>query len=1140
MIKEFLEKKGFLAFVIIQFFNSFKDNFFNTAVITTVTLTSFKFNNPVDPKIVTYAVGAIFISPFLFFSSFAGELTDKNSKPKVIRMLKIAEFATALIAAIGFHLADVYIISAVLFMAGIQSTMFGPVKYSIIPELVGREYLLKANAIVEASSFIGILMGAIIGSTMAIKVSHPVFLTIFMIIVSAVGFFCSVKLPNLRVSAPNLQINKNFISSSYLAIKKVYEKPVLFLTIIGISWFWLLGHVYITTLAIVTRDILKGHSFLYTFFLSTFTVGIAAGSFTCTKIQKRRLSFGYILGSLLLITFFMYDYSNFIVKSAFHEYHSLAEFLSRTKNIRLTLDLFFISFFGGIYSVPLYTLLQRYTSRQSRSRVIGANNIMNAVFVIFASLMLMFVEKVLGVPLTVFFKFFALMNLAVIIYLCMLEPVSALKYALRRVLSVLFRIEIKGFENYYRSGKRTLIVANHESYLDPILLAIFLPDQITFAINTYQSQRWFIKPVLKLVNAFPIDPSKPIAIKELIKVVKSNKHVVIFPEGRITTTGSLMKIYEGPAMIALKSKANILPIRIKGAGYSIFSRMQDKRKIKLFPKIELSILPHQQILESGSASKRRDREYAGLRLYDIMSDMIFKTQSYHISVFNAVLGAARVHGYGTTIVNDPRNNPLTYAKLITASYLIGSKINCLTKNPNVGIMLPTSNAAVVSILGLMSCKKIPVMLNFTSGSFNIITACETAVLDHIITSKEFIRQAQLEEIVKQLKDQKIKIIYLEDLKAQFNIFEKLISLAKMIVSRFLILELKRKGTELEKPAVILFTSGSEGKVKAVVLSNKNILSNISQVTARVDFLPNDQVLNALPVFHSYSLTAGTLLPLITGIKSFLYPTPLHYRIIPEMIYDLGATIFFATNTFLTGYAKYAHPYDFFSLRYVFAGAEKLKDETRRIWAEKFGIRVLEGYGVTETSPVISINTAMHCKYGTVGRILPGMAYKIKPVDGIDEGGELLVSGPNIMMGYIQHNEPGVIQPVKEGFHETGDVVKIDDEGYITIFDRVKRFAKLGGEMVSLTAVEENVSKITKEQMICGAISIADDKKGEQIILVSSSENLTRAAIQEEFKKNGITELYVPRKVIYMKELPLLGTGKINYPKLKQMVLEKNN
>jgi acyl-[acyl-carrier-protein]-phospholipid O-acyltransferase / long-chain-fatty-acid--[acyl-carrier-protein] ligase len=335
-------------------------------------------------------------------------------------------------------------------------------------------------------------------------------------------------------------------------------------------------------------------------------------------------------------------------------------------------------------------------------------------------------------------------------------------------------------------------------------------------------------------------------------------------------------------------------------------------------------------------------------------------------------------------------------------------------------------------------------------------------------------------------------------------------------------------TQPEDPAVVLFTSGSEGLPKAVVLSHFNLLANKDQIRARIDFNARDTVLTSLPMFHSFGLTTGTLLPLLSSVKVFFYPSPLHYRNIPEIAYEINATLLFGTNTFLAGYARFANPYDFYSARYVFAGAEKLQDETRRVWADKFGLRLLEGYGATETGPVLAVNTPTQCRPGSVGRLLPGIEWYLDSVSGISEGGRLCVRGPNVMLGYLRD---GQITPssTERGnrWYDTGDIVRIDEDGFIWILGRAKRFAKIGGEMVSLAAIEELVQRIwpSKHHAV---FNFPDARRGEELVLLTEYSEAKHQALLERAKIEGVSAISVPKKILIVQRLPLLGNGKVDY------------
>jgi len=709
-----------------------------------------------------------------------------------------------------------------------------------------------------------------------------------------------------------------------------------------------------------------------------------------------------------------------------------------------------------------------------------------------------------------------------------------LKISLQWLLRLLFRVELKGMEHYEAAGDRVLIVANHVSLLDGLLLAVFLPDKVSFAIDTQWAKKFSL--IVKLVNVFPMDGNNPLSIKGLVRNLQKDNKVVIFPEGRITVTGALMKVYPGPGMVAQRSGATILPLRIDGAQYSRFSYLKNKYRLRFFPKITLTICPPKTIKAPEHLSVSKRREYGANALYRIMTDMMFETSQFDTTILQAIISAAKTNGWNRVVIEDLKRAPLTYRSLLMRSFILGKALSDFTdKAENVGVFLPSAAANIVTVLALQAYGRIPAMLNFSVGAKGVISACETAALKNVITSRQFIEAAGLEDVIGELK-QHVSIHYLEDQASKIGIADKLRGYWQARRPQAVIKSLCSNVRSID-PAIILFTSGSEGMPKGVVLSHRNIVANAVQIAARIDFGPGDIVLNALPMFHSFGLTGGTFLPLLSGMKTFLYPSPLHYKVIPDVAYHTKATVMFGTNTFLAGYAKYAHPYDFYNLRYVIAGAEKLRDETRDTWMHKFGVRIIEGYGVTETSPVLSVNTPIACREGSVGRLLPGIEYQLEKVEGVAEGGRLHVKGPNIMLGYYLHDNPATLVPPKtrygDGWHDTGDIVKVED-GFVTILGRAKRFAKIGGELVSLAAVEETAYQLWPDANHA-VVSIFDERKGEKLMLLTTQQNAERSVLVSFSRGQGIAEINIPKEIIITKTMPLLGTGKVDFNGVKLLI-----
>jgi acyl-[acyl-carrier-protein]-phospholipid O-acyltransferase/long-chain-fatty-acid--[acyl-carrier-protein] ligase len=697
---------------------------------------------------------------------------------------------------------------------------------------------------------------------------------------------------------------------------------------------------------------------------------------------------------------------------------------------------------------------------------------------------------------------------------------------LRFLSRILFRVAVFGKEGIPETSK-LLVVANHESFLDGLLLGLFLPIKATFVVHTTVLENRFFRAVLSLVPHLAVDPTSPLAMKKVIKLLEAGKPVVIFPEGRITLTGSLMKVYDGPGFVAAKTGATILPVRIDGAARSYFSRLTDTHPRKIFPKVTISILPTTQIAMSTAPSAKLRRKNAGEEMRRVMQEMLFSSQPVQ-TLFSAFLDAMEIHGRNTRFVEDMQQTEESYADLLKKSLALGrlsTKISA--PHENVGVLLPNVTNTICLIFGMSALQRVPAMLNYTAGPAGIQNACIAANINTIITSRKFIETAQLQAMIDALNN--VQVVYLEELRKQFNWLDKLWLMAFALH----LPRLASYKTRPDAPAVVLFTSGSEGKPKGVVHSHRGILANIAQIRAVIDFSPADKFMIALPLFHAFGFTCGAIMPLVTGCKLFLYPSPLHYRIIPEIIYDRGCTVLFGTSTFLGNYAKFAHPYDFYKLRYVVAGAEKLNEEVRKSWSEKFGIRILEGYGATECAPVLAVNTPMTYKTGTVGPLLPSLTAKLEAVPGIESGGLLYVRGPNVMLGYYLYDNPGVLKPPADGWYNTGDIVEIDEEGFISIKGRVKRFAKVAGEMVSLETVEKIATQASPNAQHAASTQ-ADAQRGENIVLFTTDAALAKDALQSAGKILGAPELAIPKKIVMVEAIPLLGTGKTDYVKLKEM------
>lgn len=709
-----------------------------------------------------------------------------------------------------------------------------------------------------------------------------------------------------------------------------------------------------------------------------------------------------------------------------------------------------------------------------------------------------------------------------------------------------FRIHLKEHGSHSATMPGGVYIANYQSWVDSLLLIVTIDDLLgryIFALNYRHRNHWWAKLTARLVPVIYYDPVRADAEGnlQLIEAIRTDHSVIIFPEGRPTNTGTLLPICPGIASVLAQTSPPLYPLFITGSKESIFSAVQPKQqRTHYWPDVYI----HRFLsvpFKMPIAGKGRDQsEKAATFIYDLLSQKAFEQFNTKRTLFSSLLDASKSFGAGFQILEDTERLAIPYRKLIAGSYILGKAMvkELAPGEQTVGLMLPNVNGGVVAFMGLQAYGKTPALLNFTSGRKNILSACHTVQLKTVITSRRFIKLAELEAILEALTTEGLRVIFLEDLREKINLRGKISGFAKALFGHKAYRKIHRNYPERIKPnqpALVLFTSGSEGLPKGVALSHSNLLANVGQLQSRIDFGINDRIFNPLPMFHTSGLTGGIILPLLSGMRIFLYPSPLHYQVIPELIADTQSTVLFATDTFLAGYARYARAYDLHRLRYVFAGAEKLREETRKQWGERFGVRIFEGYGVTETAPVLAFNTPMFSKPGTVGRLSPGLSHQIFTVEGIKQGGRLVVYGPNIMAGYYLPEQPGVLVPPKDGWHDTGDIVSIDENGFISILGRAKRFAKIAGEMVSFGAVEGALAKLWPEHEHA-VIAVPDSKKGEQLVLFTTKKDPARDAVIAHFRDKGLPELYLPRQIIHLPELPVLGSGKVDYPALQGQAL----
>lgn len=728
-----------------------------------------------------------------------------------------------------------------------------------------------------------------------------------------------------------------------------------------------------------------------------------------------------------------------------------------------------------------------------------------------------------------------------------------MKPLFRWLVRLCFRFRAYNTEALETRGP-VLLIPNHVSWLDWLFLYVVLEDDWKFvAASGAAKLSWIHRKIILGKRTFPIDPSSPYAVRTMAEFLEHGGRLVLFAEGRISTTGALMKLFDGTGFLIRRTHPAVITCYLRGANRVRWVRHHGWRK--WFPRVSahFSAVLVPPDCEHLSHNDARQRLTGWLR--DQMVRQQFETeQMFGPRTVLAAVAETAGEIPSRTALEDVTTTELTYRRLMMATDVLAQawpNVLGAATGGRVGVLLPNVNAMPVTLLSLWAAQRVPTILNFSSGIPTVLGCAQLAAVKDIITSRAFLERTRIDPAA--FAAAGLRLVYLEDVRTKVGRMAKIRAMLRHTVApgtrwatprweRAHVFSEPAAGEKQDDQkhdatAVVLFTSGSEGVPKGVELTHGNLLANIRQALAVMDLTDEDRFFNALPLFHSFGLTAGTLLPLVRGCYTMLYPSPLHYRAVPAVVYDRNCTVMLATNTFLNGYARRAHPYDFRSLRYLMAGAEKVQASTLETWSNKFGVRVLEGYGATECSPVIAVNTWLDPEVGSAGRLLPGLECKLEPVEGVARGGRLFVRGPNVMKGYLNPEANARFQSLA-GWYDTGDIAEVDASGYLHLLGRMKRFAKVSGEMISLGAVEEALAGAFPEfgpRCEVAVITRPDAGKGELLIAVTNEPRLQIAQVRAAVRDKGLPNLAAPRDLRVVQTIPKLGTGKVDYRALAAML-----
>jgi acyl-[acyl-carrier-protein]-phospholipid O-acyltransferase/long-chain-fatty-acid--[acyl-carrier-protein] ligase len=706
------------------------------------------------------------------------------------------------------------------------------------------------------------------------------------------------------------------------------------------------------------------------------------------------------------------------------------------------------------------------------------------------------------------------------------------KFLIKIFLKTLYkmRFRMESLEEALESGERTLLAPHHASYIDPVLFGIFSPGSPVVVISPALARKKWFKWFSGCFEYVVVNLNDAAAFKQINDIWKTRSFVVLFPEIEPTTSGIMMECSETAAAAMSNSGAIIVPARAVNTQFTHFSRMGGRLQKRISPKVTLFCGEARKISVNSGSSKERRRAFA-LRLDSALMDMMAETIWDKKPIFDTLLEQRALWGPRHIVGMEPDGSVIDWNGFLTRIFIVSAIVEKISRaGERVGIMLPNSTMTLAAIIGSQRAGREPAMINYSMGSRSLLLACGVARVGRIVTSSRFVAEGKFTSLVEAFETAGIKITYIEDAVSDFSKAQMFFCFLRAIFAR----PAPNPEKAAADTALVLFTSGSEGTPKPVALSHLNIQANTAQVRSVLDFYSSDVMLAVMPMFHSFGLCTGAFMPLSTGMAVAFYPTPLHYKKIPQYARETKSSIILGTNSFLAGYAKNAGDFDFFEARYVICGGDKLKESTVKLWIEKFGVRILEGYGVTEASPVVGVNRIGHYKFGSIGKPLPCVRVSLAPVEGVKDAGRLLLRGPNIMKGYILRD--GAILPPGENGYDTGDIVSIDDDGFMTIEGRAKRFAKIGGEMVSLSYIEDAVQEVWPDDAQA-VVSIPEENKGEIIVLLTEHPYPDREYLRAKLIAKGLPELSIPKKVICVESIPKIGVGKIDYQSAVKLAIE---
>ncbi len=1137
---------GFLPFVTMVFFNAFVDLGHKIIIQNTI----FKIYDGQELITLTAIVNALILLPFILFISPAGFCSDKYPKNKVMRISAWIVVALTLLITLFYYLGMFWPAFAMTFMLALQSAFYSPAKYGYIKELTGKDNLAAANGVIQAATTIAILAGIFVfsilfehflqgieydNSQIVLRSIAPVGWC--LVAFGIIELILAYTLPQMHDEDESMKFNwQKYTSGEYLKnnMRVVLKREVILLSIIGLAIFWSISQVMLAafpayakeSMGLMDTRMVQGA-------MACAGIGIIFGSIIAGRVSKTHIETGLVpIGSIgIAICLFLLPGLNNIFAQA--------------------LNFLAWGVLGGMLIIPLNALIQFHAREEELGRVLAGNNlIQNTIMLSFLGLTVVF--SLLGISSIGLFNILMIVAIGGTIFTVFKLPQSLVRFLVSAIIGRKYSLEVIGFKNIPETGG-VLMLGNHISWIDWAIVQMASPRPVRFVMERSLYQRWYLKWFLDLFGVVPISrASSKSALNTITETLNSGHVVCLFPEGTISRSGQLSEFQKGYEKAAENARGVILPFYIRGLWGSWFSRSSDKLKSLRANGIKRDIIvAFGQPLSIDTATEELKRK---------LFELSITTWQLHTrglpTLPNAWLDTVKRMKSEPTVV-DTAGEQISYHKFAAATINFSKLIKKNSPEQNIGILLPTSSAGIIANIATLLCGKTVVNLNFTASKEALIAATSKAEINSIYTSKKFLQKLEKKGIDLNDLFTERNIYYMEELKDQISKTSLLTTLVFVtLLPKTLLRWFYCKSVSMESPAAILFSSGSEGEPKGILLSHRNIMANLKQISDVLNTENTDVVMASLPLFHAFGLTVTTFMPLVEGIPIVCHPDPTDAVSIAKAIAKYRATIFCGTSTFLRLYTKNrrVHPLMLSSLRIVVAGAEKLNNDVREAFKLKFNKDIYEGYGATETTPVASVNFPDHLdtnywkiqlgtKLGTVGMPLPGSSFRIVDPEtleelGTNDDGLILIGGTQVMLGYLNDEEKTnevIVELDNQRWYKTGDKGHLDEDGFLTIVDRYSRFAKLGGEMLSLTAVEEQVRlALKKPELELVAVNLPDEKKGEKIVLMISKE-FELDKIKKAMLAIDTNPLMIPSELAVVDEIPKLGSGKIDFKTAKKQL-----